>query len=503
MNKFKILVLSIIVFLFSGIMEVKASNAYLSVSSEDVYVGDSFTVFVNIDQSAAWNIQVNSSGPVADCVIKDADATKDALNTSKQLSVSCTATQEGKITINLSGDVTNALDGNYVDIVGTKVVNVTQKPTQLPSNQTSNNSQPNNSQSNNFIKNSEEQDNRSTDTSLSELTINGKKITPVDKFFQLEVGNYLEKIEISATVSDNKASISGVGSKEIKVGENSFEIIVTAEKGNTETYIVKVIRNEYNNLSDLDEILKLNKDSEIRITNNDKISKEQLDKIIKSKNKIILTKLSEENKKIYSWILDGTKIKSIKEFNPDIIISESDDEIEKAINYANGIYIDFSKLNDIPEEIILRYYVNHKYKDNDKVNLYAYNNNITQLKENIIVKNGYIEFEVTNKFKHVITKAQVLKEEKNEINIWFIISIFSIALIILGIIYILLTRNKKLSNLDNISNSKDISHLEVISNSEGVSNLETVSNSEDIINTRVENKMIEEDFLLNNSNKKF
>ena len=85
MNKFKILILSITVFLFSGLMEVKASNASLSVSSEDVYVGDSFTVFVNIDQSAAWNIHVNSNGPVTDCVINDADATKDALNTSKKI----------------------------------------------------------------------------------------------------------------------------------------------------------------------------------------------------------------------------------------------------------------------------------------------------------------------------------------------------------------------------------------------------------------------------------
>ena len=91
---------------------VNAASANLSVSSNSVYVGDTFTISVNMASSAAWNIHVSSSGPVSGCSINQADATADAMDTNKTFSATCTATGTGTITIRLSGDVTSASDGN-------------------------------------------------------------------------------------------------------------------------------------------------------------------------------------------------------------------------------------------------------------------------------------------------------------------------------------------------------------------------------------------------------
>ena len=45
-----------------------------------------------------------------------------------------------------------------------------------------------------------------------------------------------ENIEIIANVENEEATVSGIGIKNIQVGENSFEIVVTAENGNKKTY---------------------------------------------------------------------------------------------------------------------------------------------------------------------------------------------------------------------------------------------------------------------------
>lgn len=54
----------------------------------------------------------------------------------------------------------------------------------------------------------------------------------------------VESIEIYATASDSKASISGTGKKNLKEGLNEFEVVVTAEDGTIKTYTINVTREE-------------------------------------------------------------------------------------------------------------------------------------------------------------------------------------------------------------------------------------------------------------------
>ena len=302
-------------------------------------------------------------------------------------------------------------------------------------------------------------DTRSTNTALKSLTVNGKTLTNSNNVYTLEVSNYIEKIDLAAVVADNKSKLTGTGSKNLKVGENNFNVVVTAERGNTATYIINVIRKEFNTLSDFGELIKLKKDFEVIISEKDNLTKSQLDSVIDSKIKLILTKVSDDKKVLYSFIIDGSKTKSVDIFNPNVTtIIENNEKMEEALNYANGIYFDFSKCNNIPKGIILKYYVGDKYKDNDKVNLYAYNSDkVTQLKEGILVSDGFIEFEVDDAISYFITKAKVMNVEvKKDGFDWWMISSFVLAgivVILVGLISfdkINMVRRYKKTSTDNV-----------------------------------------------------
>ncbi|MCH5167273.1 MAG: cadherin-like beta sandwich domain-containing protein [Erysipelotrichales bacterium] len=62
--------------------------------------------------------------------------------------------------------------------------------------------------------------------------------------YNVEVENEIESITLSASKEDANATISGSGEKELVEGNNKFEIVVTAQKGNSLTYVVNVYRKE-------------------------------------------------------------------------------------------------------------------------------------------------------------------------------------------------------------------------------------------------------------------
>lgn len=54
-----------IITLFAFYTTVWAASGSLSVSSDSVCVGDSFTTTVSISNAASWNVHVASTGPVS------------------------------------------------------------------------------------------------------------------------------------------------------------------------------------------------------------------------------------------------------------------------------------------------------------------------------------------------------------------------------------------------------------------------------------------------------
>ncbi len=95
----------------------------------------------------------------------------------------------------------------------------------------------------------------STDASLSTLTVkNGTTTYPLDptfapgdatkKTYTAVVPNEITSVDLDATVTDENASIlaGGLGTKTVNVGDNTFNIIISSQLGNTETYQVHVYR---------------------------------------------------------------------------------------------------------------------------------------------------------------------------------------------------------------------------------------------------------------------
>ena len=52
----------------------------------------------------------------------------------------------------------------------------------------------------------------------------------------------VESVEVYATASDSKATISGTGRKTLQNGANALNVVVTAEDGTTKTYTINVTR---------------------------------------------------------------------------------------------------------------------------------------------------------------------------------------------------------------------------------------------------------------------
>ena len=496
MKKIKILLISLIS-MFAFNTSVYAASSSISVSSGNVYVGDSFTVSLYVTSSAAWNVHVTASGPVNGCTIHKADASDDALDTNRSFSATCTATGEGTIVIRLSGDVTSASDGNAVSVSGSRSVSVSQKPAPAPSptpSQPGNNNYNNNQTNNNNKKQNSTQndgDNKSKNNNIKNISVDGYNLIKVDSNnYTLSVTNDVTNINVKATAEDSKSKVTGTGNHNINVGENNIEIIVTAENGSQNKINIKVTRKDGYYLEDLDSILNNNKITDINITikSDTIITKEDLEKIKNSKKTVKFNYYNDDKSLAYSWIIDGSKIKTTSNLST-IITSNSDNkkDILKLSNYADGLFV-VLKQNDLPSGTKLKLFAGNKYENNDFVNVYSYRNNkLYLLKNKIKLDNGYIEFSLDNTSEYFVTMSTIPNtdittsvENNEKISILPVI-ILIICLIVIGIIiiFIIKTKKKKISNYDDCEElSDDYSLFEIKNNEQAIKN----TNNNDNIN---------------------
>ena len=86
----------------------------------------------------------------------------------------------------------------------------------------------------------------STDNALKSLTVSKSSLSPSfspsNLFYTVSVGYETDSIEIKGIADHVTATVSGDGTKTLKVGENIFYIVVTAQNNESKTYTVKVIR---------------------------------------------------------------------------------------------------------------------------------------------------------------------------------------------------------------------------------------------------------------------
>lgn len=357
------------------------------------------------------------------------------------------------------------------------------EPTPSPSNNSSG-SNNNNSNSNNNNSNNTKKEEKSTNNKLKELTIDGQKVEKKDdNNYTSVVLNNVTSINIKAISEDSKAKVTGDGKKDLKVGENTFEIVITSESGTANKIVIKVTRKDGFYLEDLEDALKDSsiKSIDINIKDGEVISKEDLNKIRNSKKIVNLNYYDSSKKLLYSIILDGAKINSSNEFVATISnTSENSNLIGELAGNSNGMYA-VTKGN-LPSATKIKLYVGNKYKNGVIVNVYYYdktNNKLDSLKNGIKVTNGYIEFENNSNFNeyYILSKNalndSVGQEKDKSINIFLIISIIEFVIIVLLLVYFIVIKPKldKKSSLKKFNNAVNNYYED-----------KAVSNEDDIIN---------------------
>lgn len=121
-----IIIATILLFPFTTFAAGKASIS----GPSSVESGSNVTVTVTLSNVAAWNISITGTGATGGVTKKFADATGDAMNTTKTFSVTCKSSGAGTITFTVTGDVTSE-DGTNSGVSVTKNISVIEKTTKV------------------------------------------------------------------------------------------------------------------------------------------------------------------------------------------------------------------------------------------------------------------------------------------------------------------------------------------------------------------------------------
>lgn len=356
MKKIKYLVV-LFSLLLVPVYNVNASSASISCSSAGtVTVGNKITVTFTGNYSGdnrdmliwrAGSIEWTSSN-------LNADFTPSAVAEDSTLSKSYTftATNVGTATVRLVN--VDVSDGDQLigpaGVSNSCTINVVAPEPSSDSNVSSSNSSSTSSNDDVVGKNS--------DNSLKSLSIEGADLIPkFDKDtleYNVELSNDTKKIKINAEVNDDKSSISGIGEREVKEGQNKIEIVVTAENGATRTYvinayvkekdpvIIKISSKNYTVLRKLDGI-KMPKNFELSKI---KIDKDEVQSYYNKKLNLNLVALKNDVGDINLYIYDNdsyTIYSTISSNDLELIIVELDKNTKVPNNYKKTSF----KYNDI------------------------------------------------------------------------------------------------------------------------------------------------------------
>ena len=199
-------------------MNVFAASVDLSFTSKSVTVGNSITLKIKGNGLAGrFNISSSNTGILT---VSDSKVWID--NNTVSIKITTKKVGSAKITVTASDVTTN--DGKAFSYSRSETITVKEVPVVVPKV-------------------------KSTNNYLSNLSVNGYSL---DKKFSKETLEYsvniepdIEKIKINAQLADSSASVSGTGEKEVSVGTNKFNIVVTAENGSKRTYVLNVIKKDY------------------------------------------------------------------------------------------------------------------------------------------------------------------------------------------------------------------------------------------------------------------
>ena len=438
-------------FLLLSLPNVYAASASISASATSVTVGQGVTITVHYN-AATWNLHL--SGSINDSVV---GYDPNGNNVSGSQSWNLNTSSVGTYTVSLSGDVTDGVTDVNSPAGGsvTVTVNPAPAPTPTPTPTPSTPSRPA-TPSTPAVSPVTGNDNRSANTNLSSLTAGKYSFETSDNLhFNLTVPHSVSSLKLDAKVEDAKAKVNGTGDITLKVGDNDFEVSVTAENGTTKVYYVHIKRkdNKYH-LDEIEEALKDTEEVTILLNENDILKKEVLEKIKDSKKVLSFVRYDANNKVLYTWVVDGSKLKNIKDFNTNIVFSFDEvEDFDKVSGYRKGVYLQFGQKNGFPTGVTCQISVDGRYHDNDVINLYSYekdNKSIKLVEKSMKVKNGMLEFTLPSFSSFFATKALISAETVTENhNIYKIIAIVEFFALFILVCYLAISRKSQKRGVSN------------------------------------------------------
>ena len=243
MRKVLFCLFSIIFFLPFNVLA--SSSSRISVSANEVFVGETVTVTVTVSSDVAiggvnYNIYYDSSKFKLDSYDSRFPEGVAEGYTDGRTSVNnkwvFTAKSAG--TVNFYTSDIDAFDIDEQPLKGVSSVSTSIEIKNPPA--------PSNNGGSGGGSTPTTQYNYSDDNNLSSLSIEGFDLefdSSVTEY-SITVPNDTKKVKIGATANDDNASVSGIGEYDVKEGSNEIEIVVTAENGDKKTYKVNVVVKE-------------------------------------------------------------------------------------------------------------------------------------------------------------------------------------------------------------------------------------------------------------------
>ncbi len=211
----QICILFLITFTF-GVTGAKAGSLSISASSTNVIKGGSVIIRIKASDVAGKVSLTSSNSSVLSGGISSVWVENDTQTYTFK------ANENGSATVTLSAIDVSDSNGNAYTASKSVTINVyTPAPVILSSN-----------------------------NNLSSLGVEGKELTPGfaqgTLEYSVEMDPETTKVNLTGSVADSSASVSGLGERDVTDGDNRLEVIVTAQNGTTKTYVVNVKVKEYN-----------------------------------------------------------------------------------------------------------------------------------------------------------------------------------------------------------------------------------------------------------------
>lgn len=221
-------------------IEAKADNLYIALSDTTVKIGDTITVSVTVPAGVSATVNLtyptdlltySSASDTASANAGTVSMTIGSYGSSNKRSVGTVTFQaksSGKATFSASAPIAGNQEGDRVSVTGASAsVNI--------KNETGDDAE------------NGDNANKSSDNSLSSLTLSAGKLSPAFKYnitnYTAEVENNVTSVVVSAKANNENATVESVkGGEKLVVGSNKIQIVVKAENGVTATYVVNVTR---------------------------------------------------------------------------------------------------------------------------------------------------------------------------------------------------------------------------------------------------------------------